>query len=171
MTEWPADKEPISVEGVIHVDNVLTYVVKRKVRLGSRHLDRSNAVLVHADSFKIRYPQLVIDYYQSRVVWNDNPKSEEERAYVASQMELIGKSVGEEGLKKLVGRRVQIYEVEDDDTQVIERVDGRSQEDMEETDISSCVTSSSELEGDGGEGVKDGDGSGSDDDVVELMVI
>ncbi|ODN00324.1 Chromobox protein 5 [Orchesella cincta] len=96
LTEWPADKEPISVEGVITVDGALTYVVKRRARLGSRQLDRTNTILVHADGFRENYPQLVIAFYQGRVLWcePDNQKTESEKAAAAAQVSLLAQHRG-----------------------------------------------------------------------------
>ncbi|CAL8071983.1 unnamed protein product [Orchesella dallaii] len=96
ITEWPQDKVPISVEGVIAVDGVLTYVVKKKARLRNAHIDRTNAILVRADGFRQYYPELVIAFYQGRVLWCDNndQKSEDEKAAAAAQVSLLAKHRG-----------------------------------------------------------------------------
>lgn len=70
MSKWPSDKEPLNVEAVINVDNEITYVVRRKTRLQTK-LDRSNTILVTSDGFKHSFPELIIKFYQSRVIWGD----------------------------------------------------------------------------------------------------
>lgn len=72
--EWPARKEPISVEGVCSVDGELVYVVKKKTKQASddENLNRNNVELAYGKDFREWFPELVIQFYQSRIVWSDD---------------------------------------------------------------------------------------------------
>lgn len=133
--------EPVSVEGVLQVDGELTYVVKQNTRRrgSTSDLDRSNAVFVKAANFRQVYPELVIDFYQSRVIWGaENPEEESnEQTYVASQMVKLCKlDVGTLDDETVIGGDLQ----EDNAIRSEEEYAGFP-EDLEETDLSSGINS------------------------------
>lgn len=133
--------EPVSVEGVLQVDGELTYVVKQNTRRrgSTSDLDRSNAVFVKAANFRQVYPELVIDFYQSRVIWGaENPEEESnEQTYVASQIVKLCKlDVGTLDDETVIGGDLQ------EDNAIRSEVEYAGfPEDLEETDLSSGINS------------------------------
>ncbi len=131
----------------MQVDGELTYVVKQitRTRGATSELDRSNAVLVKAANFRYVYPELVIDFYQGRLIWGaENGEESEEQRSVAVQMKTFSKLDNEDDEINFLGENLQketTFKIK------TEQHYAEFPEDLEDTDLSSGVTSGASLDG------------------------
>ncbi len=96
---WRESEEPLCILGSAVLEDAQLHLVRLKpscpeeLRVALEDVDEGvtmkNTVVVLAKDFNVRFPQLVISYYQGRVMFEENGKTPEENTEAAARAALF----------------------------------------------------------------------------------
>jgi len=85
MEECPPNKEPNRVVGVIDLNGTLTYLVEwKKDQENMTEEDEPDRSLIRSTVFQLKYPSIVIRFYEKHISFAKNPTSNEVVSAVAA---------------------------------------------------------------------------------------
>lgn len=74
MEDYPEGRVPQKIIGVVPIGEILVYCIEWKP--ASKFADREPVSLIRGETFKEKFPEMIIKFYEEHIVWAKDAKGE-----------------------------------------------------------------------------------------------